>query len=85
MKIHVVRKGTGSRRTRYWSRSCPLSRPGAPKIDYKDPKMLSRYLSERGKIISNRLSSVAHDKQRILARTIKRARYLALLPYTTQQ
>lgn len=62
-------------------RSCPLSGPRAPQIDYKDVKLLQRYVSERGKILPSRITSVSHKKQRELAKAIKRARSLALLPY----
>lgn len=60
---------------------CPFSSDAAPKIDYKDPKLLQRYMSEKGKIVPSRITAVSQKKQRELARAIKRARYLALLPY----
>lgn len=62
-------------------RVCPLSGEDAPDIDYKDIPLLQRYISERGKIIPARLSGVSRKKQRELANAVKRARYLALLPY----
>ncbi|MGB7336595.1 MAG: 30S ribosomal protein S18 [Salaquimonas sp.] len=62
-------------------KSCPFTGPNAPVIDYKDIKLLSRYLSERGKIVPARISSVSLKKQRELAVAIKRARFLGLLPY----
>ena len=62
-------------------KSCPFSGNGAPKIDYKDVRLLSRFLSERGKIVPARITSVSAKKQRELAVAIKRARFLALLPY----
>jgi small subunit ribosomal protein S18 len=62
-------------------KSCPFSGPGAPKIDYKDVRLLSRFLSERGKIVPSRITAVSAKKQRELANAIKRARFLALLPY----
>ena len=62
-------------------KSCPFSGEDGLKIDYKDVKMLSRYFSEKGKIIPSRITSVSAKKQRELARAIKRARYLGLLPY----
>lgn len=62
-------------------KSCPFSGPNAPAIDYKDIKLLQRYLSERGKIVPSRITAVSAKKQRQLARHIKRARQLALLPY----
>jgi small subunit ribosomal protein S18 len=65
-------------------KSCPLTGTHAPKIDYKDVKLLSRFISERGKILPARITSVSHKKQRVLAVAIKRARNLALLPFVTQ-
>ena len=65
-------------------KSCPFSGPNAPTIDYKDIKLLSRYISERGKIVPSRISSVSHKKQRELAQAIKRARFLGLLPYVVE-
>ncbi len=62
-------------------KSCPFSGPGAPKIDYKDTKLLQRFVSERGKIVPRRITAVSAKKQRELARAIKRARILALLPF----
>ena len=52
-------------------------------IDYKDTKLLARYTSERGKIVPSRISAVSAKKQRELAVAIKRARFLALMPYVT--
>ncbi len=65
-------------------KTCPFSGIDAPKIDYKDTKLLSRYISERGKIVPSRITAVSAKKQRELARAIKRARFLALLPYASQ-
>ena len=62
-------------------KSCPFSSPDAPKIDYKDVKLLQRFLSERGKIVPRRITAVSSKKQREQARAIKRARNLALLPF----
>ena len=62
-------------------KTCPFSGSDAPKIDYKDIKLLSRYVSERGKIVPSRITAVSTKKQRELARAIKRARNLALLPF----
>ncbi len=62
-------------------KSCPFSGPDAPAIDYKDVKLLQRFISERGKIVPSRITAVSAAKQRELARAIKRARFLALLPY----
>ena len=62
-------------------KSCPFSGANAPAIDYKDIKLLQRFVSERGKIVPSRITAVSAPKQRELARAIKRARFLALLPY----
>lgn len=62
-------------------KSCPFSGPHAPKIDYKDIRLLQRYVSERGKIVPRRITAVSSKKQRELARAIKRARIIALLPF----
>ncbi len=62
-------------------KSCPFSGRDAPKIDYKDVRLLQRFTSERGKIVPSRITAVSAKKQRELARAIKRARFLALLPY----
>ena len=63
-------------------KSCPFSGPNAPKIDYKDTRTLGRFVSERGKIVPSRITAVSAKKQRELAKAIKRARYLGLMPYT---
>ncbi len=74
--------GGGSRRPFFRRRkSCPFSGPSAPKIDYKDVKLLQRFVSERGKIVPSRITAVSTKKQRELAQAIKRSRFLALLPY----
>ena len=62
-------------------KSCPFSGPNAPKIDYKDVKLLQRFISERGKIVPRRITAVSSKKQRVLAQAIKRARNLALVPF----
>lgn len=62
-------------------KTCPFSGPDAPAIDYKDTKLLGRFMSERGKIVPSRITAVSTKKQRKLAQAIKRARFLALLPY----
>jgi len=62
-------------------KTCPFSGANAPKIAYKDVRLLQRYISERGKIVPSRITAVSQKAQRKLAREIKRARFLALLPY----
>ncbi len=64
-------------------KTCPFSGDSSPKIDYKDVKLLQRFISERGKIVPSRITAVSAIKQRELARAIKRSRYLGLLPYLT--
>src|SRR5258707_15373703 len=66
-------------------KSCPFSGANAPKIDYKDVRLLQRFVSERGKIVPSRISAVSSKKQRELAPAIKRARFLGLLPYVIAQ
>ncbi len=63
---------------------CPFSQPGSPKIDYKDTKLLSRYITEKGKIIPSRITGVSRKKQKELAKAIKRARFLSLLSFTNK-
>ena len=65
-------------------KSCPFSGANDPAIDYKDVRLLQRYISERGKIVPSRITAVSAKKQRELARAIKRARFLSLLPYAVQ-
>ena len=62
-----------------FKKKCPLSGKGAPVIDYKNIKLLKRYISENGKILPSRITSVSQKKQRELSFSIKRARNLALL------
>ncbi len=62
-----------------YSKSCPLSGKNAPEIDYKNIKLLKKYTSESGRILPSRVTSVSFKKQRELARSIKRARLLALI------
>jgi len=81
------RRGGGGGRRPFFRRrkSCPFSGPNAPKIDYKDVKLLGRFTSERGKIVPSRITAVSSKKQRELAQAIKRARFLGLLPYVVQK
>ncbi|HEV7996762.1 MAG TPA: 30S ribosomal protein S18 [Stellaceae bacterium] len=75
-------RGAATRRPFFRRRkSCPFSGPNAPKIDYKDIKLLQRFVSERGKIVPSRITAVSTKRQRELAQAIKRARFLGLLPY----
>jgi small subunit ribosomal protein S18 len=73
---------TQSRRPFFRRRkTCPFTGSNAPAIDYKDVKLLQRYVSERGKIVPSRITAVSAKKQRELAKAIKRARFIGLLPY----
>jgi len=60
-------------------RPCPLSGKDAPLVDYKNIKLLKKYISESGRILPSRITSVSQNKQKKLSRAIKRARLLALL------
>lgn len=62
-------------------RTCPFSGKNPRKIDYKDVKTLSKYVTERGRIMPRRITYVSLAAQRKLAQAIKRARFLALMPY----
>ena len=62
-----------------FKKKCPLSGKSAPKIDYKNIKLLKKYISENGKILPSRITNVSQKKQRELSLSIKRARNLALL------
>tara|TARA_B100000989_G_scaffold298699_1_gene289248 strand:+ start:2048 stop:2329 length:282 start_codon:yes stop_codon:yes gene_type:complete len=63
-------------------RFCPFSQPNSPVIDYKDIRLLSRYITEKGKIIPSRITGVSKKKQKELSKAIKRARFLSLMSYT---
>jgi small subunit ribosomal protein S18 len=77
--------GAGARRPFYRRRkTCPFSGDNAPVIDYKDTRLLQRFISERGKIVPSRITAVSAKKQRELAKAIKRARFLGLLPYVVK-
>ena len=60
-------------------RPCPLSGKNAPQIDYKNIKLLKKYISENGKIMPSRITSISQKKQRLLSLSIRRARNLALI------
>ena len=62
-----------------FKKNCPLSGKSAPVIDYKNVKLLKKYVSENGKILPSRITSVSQKKQRELSLSIKRARNLALI------
>tara|TARA_A100001011_G_scaffold376118_1_gene438391 strand:- start:1252 stop:1521 length:270 start_codon:yes stop_codon:yes gene_type:complete len=62
-----------------FKKKCPLSGKDAPEVNYKNIKLLKRYISENGKILPSRITSISQKKQRELSLSIKRARNLALL------
>ena len=63
---------------------CPFSQKNSPKIDYKDVRLISRYVSEKGKMLPSRITNVSSKKQKELSKAIKRARFLALMSYTSK-
>ena len=63
-------------------RFCPLSVKDAPNVDYKNIKLLTKYISEKGKIMPSRITNFSFKKQKKLSQAIKRARYLALISYS---
>ncbi|MCS5566664.1 MAG: 30S ribosomal protein S18 [Pseudomonadales bacterium] len=65
-------------------RYCQFTAEGIKEIDYKDLDLLKDYITETGKIVPSRITGTSARYQRQLARAVKRARYLALLPYTDQ-
>ena len=84
----IKKKTRGSRYTKLslfqkpdvkFFKPCPLSGKDAPVIDYKNIKVLKKYISESGRILPARITSVSQNKQKKLSRAIKRARSLALL------
>ena len=84
-KANIIATGTNQEKLekikqKYkFKKKCPLSGKGAPIVDYKNIKLLKRYVSENGKILPSRITSVSQKKQRDLSLSIKRARNLALI------
>ena len=66
-----------------YKKSCPLSGKDAPVVDYKNIYVLKKYITEKGKILPSRVTQVYTKKQKKLTLAIKRARFLALLPYVS--
>jgi len=64
-------------------RKCPLSGPNAPIINYKNITLLKQFVSERGKMLPSRITSVSAKKQRELSKAIKNARILSLIPFSS--
>ena len=63
---------------------CPFSQKNSPIIDYKDVKLLNRYISEKGKITPSRITNVSRSKQLELSKAIKRSRFLGLMSFTNK-
>lgn len=66
-------------------KACPFVKAGIKQIDYKDIETISRFITDRGKILPRRITGVSHRYQRLLCNAIKRARYMALLPFVGEE
>ncbi len=73
-KLSLFQKSDGK-----FSKKCPLSVKNAPIIDYKNISLLKKYISENGKIVSSKITSVSFNKQKKLTREIKKAKILGLI------
>lgn len=81
--MNRVPRKTGGFRNKKRKR-CPFSLAGIREIDYKDTDMLLKFITEKGKILPRRITGVSAWHQRHLARAIKRARHMALLPFVAK-
>lgn len=84
MEMDELEGGRGYMGSRSNRRACPFLRGGKCQVDYKDVDTLRRYVTDDGKIRPRRQTNVCSKCQRALATAVKRARFLALLPYTGQ-
>lgn len=66
-------------------KSCPFTFVKAKTIDYKDVENLRQFITERGKILPRRITGVSYFYQKMLKKAIKRARYMALLPFVAEE
>ena len=73
-KLSLFQKNDGK-----FSKKCPLSIKNAPVVDYKNINLLKRYISDNGKIMSSKITSVSYNKQKKLTREIKKAKILGLI------
>ena len=80
LRISLVNQGITARKKRI----CPLHAIDSREINYKNLKLLNKFISERGKILSSRITGVSAKKQRVLSQAIKRARNLALLSFISK-
>lgn len=69
----------------FGSRDCPFCKSGVKEIDYKDLRLITKYIAERGKMTPARVSGLCAKHQRSMAKAIKRARFLALLPFVSEE
>ena len=79
------KKNSKRRKKSLQNLKCPLCESGVKEVGYKDVYQLKKFTSVRGKIISTEKSGVCHRHQKQLTRAIKRARYMALLPYSLNE
>ena len=73
--------GLSSKSYQFGKKNCPLAKKSIEELNYKNIKLLKKYISDSAKILPTRITNVSHGKQKILVREIKKARALALLPY----
>jgi len=66
-------------------KTCPFTQAGVKHIDYKNTEVLEKFITEGGKILPRRITGVSHYYQQLLKNAIKRARYMALLPFVTKE
>ena len=77
------RRGSQEPRQRR-NKSCPFKTEGVKTVDYKDVETLQRFITERGKVLPRRITGTSSHFQRLLTKAIKRARYMALLPFVAE-
>ncbi|MCF7851690.1 MAG: 30S ribosomal protein S18 [Simkaniaceae bacterium] len=77
-------RGRGSDSSFKKKKRCPFTEKGMKHIDYKDIDTLCQFITERGKILPRRITGVSHFHQKLLTKAIKRARYIALLPFVSK-
>lgn len=66
-------------------KNCPFRSEGVKEVDYKDTELLSRFITEKGKILPRRITGVSAYYQKKLTNAIKRARYMAILPFVSKE
>ena len=66
-------------------KNCPFRSEGVKEVDYKDTELLSRFITEKGKILPRRITGVSAYYQKKLTNGIKRARYMAILPFVSKE